>query len=105
MAVLVSPSATEGLDLPDDLCEFTIFPKVPFLGRDAVTNIKMEYIPGYYDYQAMAAIIQGAGRGMRHKDDRNEVYILDQMIHPLLRKTKDGLPKWFTEALVYVKGK
>ena len=103
VGVFVSPSATEGLDLPDDLCEFTIFPKVPYLGQDAVTKVKMDYIPGYYDYQAMAAIVQGAGRGMRHKDDRNEVYILDSMWHTLYKKTKAGLPRWFTDSLIYVR--
>ena len=102
--ILVSPRATEGVDLPDELCDFIIIPKVPYLSLgDQVTRLQMQEIPGFYEYKAMSAIIQGAGRGMRHKDDKCDTYILDQNWYHLFRGMKDQLPRWFTEALIYQK--
>lgn len=102
--ILVSPRATEGVDLPNELCDFIIIPKVPYLSLgDQVTRLQMQEIPGFYEYKAMSSIIQGAGRGMRHKDDFCETYILDSLWYALYGKMKDQLPKWFTEALIWLK--
>ena len=100
VGVMVSYSATEGVDLPDDLCRYTIFAKVPWLPKnDPVIQVQMEEIPGFYDYEAASAIVQGVGRGMRHENDWSVNFILDKSFRMLHGKTKANLPAWFNEAL------
>jgi Rad3-related DNA helicase len=102
MGIYVSPSATEGYDFRDDLARYVIFPKVPWLPReDPVIKIQREEIPGFYDYEAMSAIIQGAGRAMRHEDDWAETFILDSSFGQLFARTKNMLPSWFRNALIW----
>jgi Rad3-related DNA helicase len=100
VGVLVSYSATEGVDLPDDLCRFVIFAKVPWLPKeDPVIQLQMEEIPGFYEYEAASEIVQGVGRGMRHESDWCVSYILDASFRMLKSRTWKMLPTWFTEAL------
>lgn len=98
----ISPSATEGLDLKDDLCRVSVVAKLswPNLG-DPVTKIQSERIPGLGEYEAASALVQATGRGMRHDRDYCESYILDGSFYFLWQKTKDKLPGWFKEALVW----
>lgn len=102
--VLVSPKVTEGVDLPGELCEFVVFPKVPFLSLgDKVVQLQRNEIPGFYEQKAMAAIVQGAGRGMRSKDDSCRTYILDTSWFGLRDSMWGALPSWFTDAVVYLR--
>ncbi len=76
--VLVSPAIREGVDLPDDLCRLNLFLKVPFLDlRDPLTAARHKADPGYCDHVVSRAVRQGTGRGMRHKGDWQEGFILD----------------------------
>ena len=101
MGVLVSYSATEGVDLPDGLCRFIIFAKVPWLPKDdPVIQLQMEEIPGFYAYEAMSEIVQGVGRGMRHEQDQCVSYILDASFRMLRHQTKGLIPSWFNDALI-----
>lgn len=104
-AVLVSPAATEGLDLPMEMCEWIVFPKIPWLNKgDPIVKARMLDNPKYYDYKAMSAVIQGAGRGMRSKEDSCSTYVLDNNWNRgFYARLKNGMPKWFKEALVYEK--
>jgi ATP-dependent DNA helicase DinG len=100
-AVLVSYDAIEGVDLPDDLCRFVIMPKVPWLPtNDPVIQVQREEIPGFYNYEAISAIVQGLGRGQRHKDDWSVGYILDSSFGGLYAQTKDMLPSSFKDAVI-----
>jgi Rad3-related DNA helicase len=79
--VFVSPSSTRGMDLPDDLCRFTITAKAPFqsLG-DKFTSGRMYSKPigkQWYISSCAQEIEQGVGRGMRSANDWCENYILD----------------------------
>lgn len=99
VGVMVSYSATEGVDLPDDLCRFTIFAKIPWLPKnDPVVEVQMEEIPGFYDYEAAASVVQGVGRNMRNEKDWGVNFILDASWRALLARTRNMLPGWFIEA-------
>ena len=98
-SVLVSPSVTEGWDGVDNLCRFIIIPKVPFADlSDAWTRRRMNEDARTYAQQALVSIVQGAGRGMRHRDDFCDTWILDEAWASLYRRYKDWLPKSFIES-------
>lgn len=96
-SVLVSANLTEGWDGVDDLCRFVIVPKVPFpsLG-DRRTKIRMQEDSRSYDHKALVAIVQGAGRGVRHREDFADTWILDGNWQQLYSRRKDWLPDSFT---------
>lgn len=98
-SVLVAANLTEGWDGYDDLCRFLILPKVPFpsLG-DKRTKMRMQEDPRSYDHRALVAIVQGVGRGVRHKEDHADAWILDSNWAMLRRKRLDWLPRSFTDA-------
>ena len=103
--VYVSPSAYEGYDLKDDLCRFSIVAKLSWPNRgDPVVAAQLAHIKGFNEYEAASALIQAAGRGMRHEGDWCTTFILDGTVHQLMSSlSKQGvsLPKWFTEAIRY----
>lgn len=100
-SVLVAANVTEGWDGVDDLCRFVLIPKVPFpnLG-DERTRVRKEEDPRSFDHKALVAIVQGAGRGVRHGTDFADTWILDgawKMLFGKARK-KDWLPDAFMSA-------
>ena len=100
LGIYVSPSALEGLDLKDELARYIIFPKVPYLDLgDPVIRAQKDAIADFYVYEAQSAVLQGAGRGVRHENDYAVTYILDKNYARLYHATKHMLPEWFKEAL------
>ena len=101
--VLVSPSMSEGIDLPYDKCRFQIIYKVPFpyLG-DMQINRRMKKDNRWYAYKTAMTLMQTYGRGMRAEDDSCETYILDSDIKMLLKTPlyKKLIPEFFREAIV-----
>lgn len=97
--VLVSPSATEGLDLVEDTARFAIFVKVPYpnLSDEWITRRK-DLSSEWYQRQAMIAIIQGGGRIVRSKEDWGVTYILDESFNYLWSQFKRLTPDWWKEA-------
>ena len=89
-AILVGPTLIEGLNFPDSMCRFQICIKVPYayLGSEYVKK-KARYLDGWYEYDAITKICQGIGRGVRHKDDWCETYILDGCIMNIINKLED----------------
>lgn len=99
MGILVSPSITEGIDLPDELCQYVIWMKVPFPNEgDPVIKLQKEIDKSVYQYQTVSTVVQGSGRGMRHDQDFCEVFILDKAWSNTYRQVQ--LPAWFTESFV-----
>lgn len=98
-SVLVAANLTEGWDGYDDLCRFIIMPKVPFpsLG-DKRTNIRKNEDARSYDHRTLVSVVQGAGRGVRHREDTCDTWILDGSWQQLYARTKDWLPDSFTSA-------
>ena len=101
--VLVSPSMSEGVDLPYDKCRFQIIYKIPFpyLG-DKQINMRMKKDQRWYAYKTAMTLVQTYGRGMRADDDSCVTYILDSDIQMLLKSPlyKSLIPEFFKEAIV-----
>lgn len=98
-SVLVAANLVEGWDGVDGLCRFVLFPKIPFpsLG-DKRTKIRMEEDPRSYAHKALVAVVQGVGRGVRHKEDYADSWILDSSWQQLYSRYKEWLPESFTSA-------
>lgn len=100
--VLVSPSMSEGVDLPYEKCQFQVIYKVPFpyLG-DRQINRRKSQDPKWYAYKTVMTLLQAYGRGMRAEDDYCETYILDGNIKMLFHSKlyKSLVPEFFTEAV------
>ena len=77
--ILSSPSMMEGIDMPDDLLRWQVIPKTPFadLG-DPVVAARARDNPAWYTQDAISKMVQAAGRGVRHKEDRCSTWILDK---------------------------
>lgn len=87
--VLIGPSLTEGIDLPDDSCRFIIILKVPFPQMmDKLVQAKIKLFPKWYDSETSNSIIQGIGRGNRNPNDWCVTYILDGCFGYLYSKTR-----------------
>lgn len=101
--VLVSPSMSEGVDLPYEKCQFQIIYKVPYpyLG-DRQVNERKNIDPEWYAYKTIMTLMQAYGRGMRAENDHCDTYILDKNIQTLLRNKmyRKLIPKFFKEAIV-----
>ena len=104
--VLVSPSMSEGVDLPYDKCRFQIIYKVPFpyLG-DKQVNMRMKRDKKWYAYKTVMTLMQAYGRGMRAEDDSCYTYIIDSDINMLFKSPmyRSLIPDFFKEAVVRVK--
>lgn len=86
--VLIGPTLTEGIDLPDDGCRFIIILKVPYpMLTDKLVQAKMKLFPLWYESETSNAIIQGIGRGNRNPTDYCTTYILDGCFGYLYYKT------------------
>jgi ATP-dependent DNA helicase DinG len=100
--ILVSPSMSEGVDLPYEKCQFQVIYKIPFpyLG-DKQINQRKDLDPKWYAYKTIMTLLQAYGRGMRAEDDYCETYILDGNFRMLLRNPlyRDLVPSFFKEAI------
>ena len=100
--VLISPSMSEGVDLPYEKCQFQIIYKIPFpyLG-DKQVNSRKKHDPKWYAYKTIMTLIQAYGRGMRAEDDFCATYILDRNIKMLFNNPlyKALIPRSFKEAI------
>lgn len=99
-AVLITPAAMEGVDLPLELCEYIIIPKMPFpdMGDRLVQQKKLrdkDYIP----YIVLQHVVQAVGRGMRSAEDQCESFILDAHFQWLKGGYYQYMPRWFHVAL------
>ena len=104
--VLVSPSMSEGVDLPYDKCRFQIIYKMPFpyLG-DKQVNMRMKRDKKWYAYKTVMTLMQAYGRGMRAEDDSCYTYIIDSDINMLFKSPmyRSQIPDFFKEAVVRIK--
>ena len=101
--VLVSPSMSEGVDLPYDKCRFQVIYKIPFpyLG-DKQVHMRMKKDQRWYAYKTAMTLMQAYGRGMRAEDDSCVTYILDSDIQMILKSPlyKSLIPEFFKEAII-----
>ena len=87
-SVLISPSLWEGVDLGDDECRFQIIAKAPYLNLGDLRVKKKKDDPDFgskwYKTYSLHRLIQGCGRGIRHKDDWATTYLVDTNCDDLL---------------------
>lgn len=104
--VLVSPSMSEGVDLPYDKCRFQVIYKIPFpyLG-DLQIKSRQQKDRRWYAYKTVMTLMQAYGRGMRAEDDSCYTYILDSDINMLLKSPlyRSLISDYFKEAVVTLK--
>lgn len=98
--ILIGPTLTEGIDLPDDLCRFIIITKMPYPSiKDRLVCAKMEIFPYWYNSTTSNIIIQGIGRGVRNENDYCTTYILDACFMKLYTDTIKQYPKEIQDRL------
>jgi ATP-dependent DNA helicase DinG len=100
-AVLISPSMTQGVDLRDELCRFSILTKVPWLPtNDPVVKARMDLHREWYTYKTAMTVVQAPGRGVRSMEDYAVTYLVDPGFARFFNMAKGHLPKWFQESLI-----
>ena len=101
-AIIATPAMQEGSDLSGDYCRFIIFFKIPFpyLGDKWVSR-KKDINAEWYYRETINQVVQGCGRGVRHKEDYCITFILDSNFNSL-RYRKKLMPSWFSNAIVDV---
>ena len=103
-AVLVSPSMSEGVDLPYDDCRFQIIYKIPYPYLvDKQIKKRSDYDYKFIHYETVKTLIQTYGRIMRSENDYGITYIIDGSFLSLLASdNKMGyymIPSTLKEAL------
>lgn len=101
--VLVSPSMERGISLNDDMARFVIFAKAPFLSlADKLVKKRVfgSNVGGLW-YRSLTAqvLVQGCGRGVRHKDDYCTSYLIDKQIFNLIAQNRALFPEYFLAAI------
>lgn len=103
-ALMLAPSMSRGIDLPDDMCRVQVIAKVPFLSTGDPQVSKRMHLPGgrmWYSIQAIRDIIQMTGRAVRSKDDWATTYIFDrQFAQNLYKENKHLFPQWWRDSVV-----
>lgn len=99
-SILLGSALHEGIDLIDDLCRFQIITKVPWPGmEDPFVKARMNADGSYLPYQTALKLIQSYGRGIRHKEDHAETWMLDSGFDGFLTRCGWLLPDWFVSAI------
>jgi Rad3-related DNA helicase len=95
-AVLCSPAIGTGYDFPGDASRWVVIPKVPYTFHgDPLTKARMERDGRYSDGLVAQSLAQMVSRCMRGPEDWCEVFVLDDLIWPYLRRNGDLMVDWF----------
>jgi Rad3-related DNA helicase len=97
--ILIGASIKDGVDFKGDLCRFQIIFKVPYPQLNEQVNYRKELDPKWYYYQAVMALMQAYGRGIRDEDDWCVMYIIDSSFIKLIDYNKDFFNEYFIEAV------
>lgn len=98
--VLLSPSISQGVDLPYELCRWQMIAKVPFVNLgDRIEKARSKQMPELSDLDVARQLVQMSGRGMRAKDDKCVTYIVDGNFRWFYKKNFKLFPQWFREAV------
>ena len=97
--VLIGASIKDGVDFKGDLCRFQIIFKVPYPQLNEQVLYRKNLDESWYFYQAVMALMQAYGRGIRDKDDYCVMYVLDSDFKTLLNKNKRFFNEYFLEAI------
>lgn len=97
--VLIGASIKDGVDFKGDLCRFQIIFKVPYPQLNEQVKYRKDLDPKWYYYQAVMALMQAYGRGIRDKDDWCVMYIIDSDFIKLFDFNKNFFNEYFIEAI------
>ncbi len=101
--VMMSPSLTEGLDLPGAAGEWAYFVKCPYLSMEderIKRRVAMDDGSRWLDLQAVTETIQGHGRVTRSNTDTSRTYIVDEKHIETIKRWWKFLPQWFRDRIV-----
>lgn len=101
--IIIAPAMSEGLDLKDELSRFQILLKVPYPSfvENPQLEMRMRISSDYYNYLTAMKICQSVGRSIRSETDFASTYILDEDFKSFFARSKQILPKWFKESIVW----
>ena len=97
--ILIGASVKDGVDFKGDLCRFQIMFKIPYPQLNEQVNYRKEQDPKWYYYQAVMALMQAYGRGIRDKDDWCAMYIIDSSFMELFDYNRVFFNDYFIEAV------
>ena len=99
--LLASASLGVGFDFPDNQCRSILIPKIPYasLGDELVRARQDALGWAWYNWEAIATLMQMAGRGMRNADDWCQTVITDKGWTRFQRSTRKYQPAWFRQRL------
>ncbi len=97
--ILIGASIKDGVDFKGDLCRFQIIFKIPYPQLNEQVRYRKALDKSWYFYQAVMALMQAYGRGIRDKDDWCVMYVLDSDFEQLFNFNKSFFNEYFTEAI------
>lgn len=97
--ILIGASIKDGVDFKGDLCRFQIIFKVPYPQLNDQVRYRKSLDKSWYFYQAVMALMQAYGRGIRDKDDYCDMYIIDSDFEKLFDYNKSFFNEYFIEAI------
>ncbi|WP_432645483.1 helicase C-terminal domain-containing protein [Methanobrevibacter sp.] len=97
--ILIGASIKDGVDFKGDLCRFQIIFKIPYPQLNEQVKYRKELDSSWYYYQAVMALMQAYGRGIRDVDDYCTMYILDVDFKKLVDFNKNFFNEYFLEAI------
>lgn len=95
-----SPAATDGVDLPGEMCRWQALVKVPYPqpGNPRVRFMLDERDAWDWYYETTSQDVrQSVGRGVRSMDDHCDFYALDASFLDVMKRA--DIPDWFGEAI------
>ena len=97
--ILIGASIKDGVDFKGDLCRFQIIFKIPYPQLNEQVKYRKALDKSWYFYQAVMALMQAYGRGIRDKDDWCVMYVIDSDFEQLYNFNKSFFNEYFSEAI------
>ncbi len=98
-SVLIGASLKDGVDFKGDICRFQIMFKVPYPQLNELVRYKKDEDKSWFFYQAVMALMQAYGRGIRDMDDYCVMYIIDSSFQYLFEYNRRFFNQYFKEAV------
>ena len=97
--ILIGASIKDGVDFKGDLCRFQIMFKIPYPQLNEQVKYRRDLDPKWFYYQAVMALMQAYGRGIRDMDDWCVMYIIDSSFKQLFDYNRGFFNEYFIEAV------
>ena len=97
--ILIGASIKDGVDFKGDLCRFQIIFKIPYPQLNEQVKYRSDLDPKWFYYQAVMALMQAYGRGIRDKEDHCVMYIIDTSFRELFDYNRKFFNEYFIEAV------